>query len=103
MIIFKVCKNPLNGYTLFNYAFCYCVCVGVCARARVHTQLSPTLCNAMDEPSRLFRPWNFPGKNTGVGCHFLLQGIFPTQRSNFPVLGGGFFTTIPRGKRPPLV
>ena len=22
---------------------------------------------------------NFPGKNTGVGCHFLLQGIFPTQ------------------------
>ena len=25
---------------------------------------------------------NFPGKNTGVGCHFLLQGIFPTQGSN---------------------
>ena len=24
-------------------------------------------------------PWDFPGKNTGVGCHFLLQGIFPTQ------------------------
>ena len=24
----------------------------------------------------------FPGKNTGVGCHFLLQGIFPTQESN---------------------
>ena len=23
--------------------------------------------------------WNSPGKNTGVGCHFLLQGIFPTQ------------------------
>ena len=22
---------------------------------------------------RLFRPWDFPGKNTGVGCHFLLQ------------------------------
>ena len=27
-------------------------------------------------------PWNSPGKNTGVGCHFLLQGIFPTQGSN---------------------
>ena len=27
-------------------------------------------------------PWDFPGKNTGVGCHFLLQGIFPTQGSN---------------------
>ena len=25
-------------------------------------------------------PWDFPGKNTGVGCHFLLQSIFPTQR-----------------------
>ena len=27
-------------------------------------------------------PWNFPGKNTEVGLHFLLQGIFPTQGSN---------------------
>ena len=31
---------------------------------------------------RLFHPWDFPGKNTGVGCHFLLQGIFPTQGLN---------------------
>ena len=31
---------------------------------------------------RLFCPRNFPGKNTGVGCHFLLQGIFPTQGLN---------------------
>ena len=30
----------------------------------------------------LFCPWDFPGKNTGVDCHFLLQGIFPTQGSN---------------------
>ena len=30
-------------------------------------------------PTRLFHPWNFPGKNTGVGFHFLLQGIFLTQ------------------------
>ena len=27
-------------------------------------------------------PWDFPGKNSGVGCHFLLQGIFPTQGLN---------------------
>ena len=26
--------------------------------------------------------WDFPGKNTGVGCHFLLQGIFLTEGSN---------------------
>ena len=29
--------------------------------------------------TRLLHPWDFPGKNTAVGCHFLLQGIFPTQ------------------------
>ena len=33
-------------------------------------------------PTKLFCPWNVPGKNIGVGCHFLLQGIFPTQGSN---------------------
>ena len=27
-------------------------------------------------------PWDFPGKNTGKGCHFLFQGIFQTQGSN---------------------
>ena len=33
------------------------------------------------EPTRLLCPWNSPGKDTGVGCHFSLQGIFPTQGS----------------------
>ena len=33
-------------------------------------------------PSRLLCSWDFPGKNTGVGGHFLLQGIFLTQGSN---------------------
>ena len=28
-------------------------------------------------PTRLLQPWDSLGKNTGVGCHFLLQGIFP--------------------------
>ena len=32
--------------------------------------------------ARLLCPWGSPGKNTGVGCHSLLQGIFPTQESN---------------------
>ena len=31
---------------------------------------------------RLLHPWDFLGKSTEVGCHFLLQGIFPTQGSN---------------------
>ena len=32
--------------------------------------------------TKLLRPWDFQSKSTGVGCHFLLQGIFPTQGSN---------------------
>ena len=32
--------------------------------------------------SWLFCPWDSPGKNTGVSCHFLLQGIFLTQELN---------------------
>ena len=34
------------------------------------------------QPARLLCPWDFPGEHTGVGCHFLLQGIFLTQRLN---------------------
>ena len=34
------------------------------------------------QPIRLLCPWDFPGKNTGMGCHFLLQGIFLTQGSD---------------------
>ena len=33
-------------------------------------------------PAWLLCPWDSPGKNTGVGCHFLLYGIFLTQESN---------------------
>ena len=36
-------------------------------------------------PARLLCPWDFPGKSTGVGCHFLLQRIFSTQGSNLGV------------------
>ena len=45
------------------------------------TQSCPTLCDPMD-CSPLLCPWDFSGKNTEVGCHFLLQEIFPTQGSN---------------------
>ena len=37
-------------------------------------------------PTRLLCFWGFPGKNTGLGCHSLLQGIFLTQGSNPPLL-----------------
>ena len=35
-----------------------------------------------EETTRLIYPSDSPGKNTGVGCHALLQGTFPTQGSN---------------------
>ena len=49
---------------------------------------------------RLLCPWDSPGKNTGVGCHFLLQGIVPSQGSNLasPALAGRLFTPGPLGK-----
>ena len=37
-------------------------------------------------PARLLCPWVSPGKNTGVGCRALVQGIFPTQQSNLRLL-----------------
>ena len=46
-------------------------------------QSCPTLCDPHGlQPTRLLCPWNFPGKNTGVGSHSLLQGILLTQESN---------------------
>ena len=38
------------------------------------------------EPARLLCPWDFSGKTTGVGCHLLFQGIFPTHGSNSHLL-----------------
>ena len=36
-------------------------------------QSCPTLCDPRRQPTRLLHPWDSPGKNTGMGCHFLLQ------------------------------
>ena len=41
--------------------------------------MSDSLWPHRPQPTRLLCPWDFPGENTGVGCHFLFQGIFPTQ------------------------
>ena len=59
--------------------------IAAAAAAAKSLQLCPTLCNPTEPvlpPTRLLHPWNSPGKNTGVGCHFLLQGIFLTQGLN---------------------
>ena len=72
-------SGPGRGPPSCNKYIFSASCVSVC----VHPQSCPTLCDPMDRgPPRLLCPRNSPGKNTGVGCHFLLQGIFPTQGSN---------------------
>ena len=67
----------------------------VCAKL---LQSCPTLCNPMNHslPGSSVHG-DSPGKNTGVGCHAFLQGIFLTRGSNLhllsPALAGSFFTT----------
>ena len=51
------------------------------------------------QTARLLCPGNSPGKNTGVGSHFLIQGVFVTQESSLRVLYcSRFFTAKPLGK-----
>ena len=52
-----------------------------CSRHKKSESESPSVVSDSLQPCRLC-PWDFPGKSTAVGCHFLLQGIFPTQESN---------------------
>ena len=64
----------------------------VCAKS---LQSRPTLVTLCTTGPRLLCTRDSPGKNTGVGCHSLLQGIFPIQEQNSsltsPALADGFF------------
>ena len=78
-------------HAMWNNKWCWktwmCVCVCTCARACIcvhrHTHmLSCVWLFATPWTARLLCAWNFPSKNTGECCHFLLQRIFLTQGSN---------------------
>ena len=59
--------------TVFRSIHCSCLVTKSC----------PTLLQPYRlQPIKFLCSWDFSGKNTAVGCHFLLQGIFPTQESN---------------------
>ena len=61
--------------------------ITITEKQKLVTQLCLTLCDPVDcSPPRLPCPWDFPGKGTGVGCHFLRQGIFLTQGLNLGLL-----------------
>ena len=65
------------------------------------TQSCLTLQTHRLQPARLLCPGDSPGENTGVGCHALIQGIFPAQRSSPRLLSllpcAGFFAAEPSG------
>ena len=70
-------------------AHSYGVWLKLCVSSSVYlcAQLCRTLVTPWTVATSLLCPRDFPGKNTRVGCHFLLQGIFPTQESNPHLLG----------------
>ena len=68
--------------TLYNYIIIEPLFVSVCVSSVMSNSLQP---HGL-QPTRLLCPWNFPGKITGVGCHFLLQGLFLTQGLNLILL-----------------
>ena len=77
---------------ILAYRYCHCLILSC-----------PTLLQSRGlKPIRLLCPWDFPGKNAGVGCHFLLQEIFPTRGLNLCLcvscISGGFFTAEPPAK-----
>ena len=81
----RVPADLLSGESLL------CCCCSV-------TKSCLTLCDPMDHSPVSSVHGILGGKNTGVGCHFLLQRIFLTQGSNPHLLFGRFFTTEPPGK-----
>ena len=76
-MIFAYGIKDVNQQT-FNQVYCSGLsrktqCSHAIAAADKSLQSCPTLRPQRWQPTRLPRPWDSPGKNTGVGCHFLLQ------------------------------
>jgi len=62
------------AFHLFHVFFSSVLLISNAAAAAKSLQSCPTLCDPIDgSPPGLPRPWDSPGKNTGVDCHFLLQ------------------------------
>ena len=55
----------------------------ICAQSLSHVRLFAT---PWAVTHQALYPWDFPGKNTGAGCHFLFQEIFPTEKPNLSLL-----------------
>ena len=95
IFIFSICiyKSLRKCVQIYTYKGCVgrqiylSICLSIylsslCLHACSISQLYLTLCDPMDCSHQAPLSMGFPDKNTGVGCHFLLQGIFPTQGFN---------------------
>ena len=66
--------NSLDGYMSHRDTTCdSLISLSAVAAAAKSLQSCPTLRPHRRKPTRLRHPWDSPGKNTGVGCHFLLR------------------------------
>ena len=69
------------------------------AAAAKSLQSCPTLCDPIDGSPPRSRPWDSPGKNTGVGCHFLLQCMKVKSESemaqSYPTLRDSMDCSLP--------
>ena len=71
----KMCLKPKEAYQ----ALCFYLSE---SESVSHSVVSNSLRPHGLQPTRFLCPWNSAGKNTGVGCHSLHQGIFPSRGSN---------------------
>ena len=77
LFFFNLLILEYNCFTILCQFLLYNSANQLCMFSRVRLFMTPQMV-AHQNPL----PWGFPGKNTGVGCHFLLQETFPTQGSN---------------------
>ena len=93
------------------FPFCIHICIFLCLELFIHmcavslvARLGLTLCNRIDcSPPCSSVHWDSPGKNPGVGCHALLQGIFPAQGSNPGLLHCKWILYHLRNQRSPFI
>ena len=66
-----------------SFTYCYFhIIVSGKVFSYVKVKVNSLSCVNSLRPRGILRPWDSPSKNTGVGCHFFLQGVFLTQGSN---------------------
>ena len=83
-LVLELAHNPIQAHLRLNPVNCACCTPGCMLSPFSHVRLFVTLWTV--EPTRLLCPWDSPGKETRVGCHALLQGIFLTQGLNLHLL-----------------